>query len=163
MQKLVKQGKIPAAIKLAKTIIQKDPQNYLAHYYLGKAYLKDGKSELALMELKYVDQHAVFDEKLSELDFRQEIAPLYLKFNQPDEALKQYLLLTKLNPRDAENFFNCAKIYDMKGKSDSALGFYDKRSNLTAVMLRLMQPWDFYFSEQNSLRNQKKKLTLQSL
>ena len=94
LQKLVKQGKIPAAIKLAKTIIQKDPQNYLAHYYLGKAYLKDGKSELALMELKYVDQHAVFDEKLSELDFRQEMAPLYLKFNQPDEALKQYLLLT---------------------------------------------------------------------
>lgn len=130
LQKLVKAGKIPQAIKLAKQLIQKDPQNYLAHYYLGKAYLKDKKSELALMELKYVDQHAVFDENLSELEFRQEIAPLYVKFNQPEEALKQYLLLTKLNPRDAENFYNAAKIYDQKGKSDSALGFYDKTLKL---------------------------------
>ena len=120
LQRLVKVGKLPAAIKLAKALIQKNPQDYLAHYYLGKAYLKDGKSELALMEFKYVDQHAIFDEKLSELEFRQEIAPLYVKFNQPDEALKQYLLLTKLNPRDAENFYNVAKIYDAKGKSENA-------------------------------------------
>ena len=130
LQKLIKQGKISSAIKNAKAIIQKDPQNYLAHYYLGKAYLKDNKSELALMELKYVDQHAVFDAKLSELEFRQEIAPLYTKFNQPDEALKQYLLLTKLNPRDAENFYNVARIYETKGKSEAALGFYDKTIKL---------------------------------
>ena len=130
LQKLIKQGKISSAIKNAKAIIQKDPQNYLAHYYLGKAYLKDKKSELALMELKYVDQHAVFDANLSELEFRQEIAPLYTKFNQPDEALKQYLLLTKLNPRDAENFYNVARIYETKGKSDAALGFYDKTIKL---------------------------------
>ena len=130
LQKLIKQGKISSAIKNAKAIIQKDPQNYLAHYYLGKAYLKDNKSELALMELKYVDQHAVFDANLSELEFRQEIAPLYTKFNQPDEALKQYLLLTKLNPRDAENFYNVARIYEAKGKSDAALGFYDKTIKL---------------------------------
>ena len=130
LQKLIKQGKISSAIKNAKAIIQKDPQNYLAHYYLGKAYLKDNKSELALMELKYVDQHAVFDANLSELEFLQEIAPLYTKFNQPDEALKQYLLLTKLNPRDAENFYNVARIYEAKGKSDAALGFYDKTIKL---------------------------------
>ena len=130
INRLTKQGKITQAIKLAKTLIQKDPQDFLAHYYLGKAYLKDGKSELALMELKYVDQHAVFDENLSELDFRQEIAPLYLKFNQPDEALKQFLLLTKLNPRDSENYFNAAKLYDSKGKYEQALGFYGKTIKL---------------------------------
>ncbi|MGN0738901.1 MAG: tetratricopeptide repeat protein [Treponema sp.] len=130
LQRLIKQGKISAAIKNAKAIIQKDPQNYLAHYYLGKAYLKDNKSELALMELKYVDQHAVFDANLSELEFRQEIAPLFTKFNQPDEALKQYLLLTKLNPRDAENFYNVARIYESKGKAEAALGFYDKTIKL---------------------------------
>ncbi|MCQ2610162.1 MAG: tetratricopeptide repeat protein [Treponema sp.] len=126
LQKYIKQGKIAPAIKLAKNLIQKNPSDYLAHYYLGKAYLLDNKLELALMELKYVDQKGIFDQDLSELDFRNEIAPLYQKFNQPDEALKQYLLLTKLNPRDAENFYNVAKIYDAKGKADAALGFYDK-------------------------------------
>lgn len=130
IQRLLKQGKVTQAIKLAKTLIQKDPQDYLARYWLGRAYLKDNKSELALMELKFVDQHAVFDEKLSELDFRNEIAPLYVKFNQPDEALKQFLLLTKLNPRDAENYFQAAKIYEAKSKYDQALGFYEKTVKL---------------------------------
>lgn len=160
LQRLVKAGKLPAAIKLAKALIQKNPQDYLAHYYLGKAYLKDGKSELALMEFKYVDQHAIFDEKLSELEFRQEIAPLYVKFNQPDEALKQYLLLTKLNPRDAENFYNAAKIYDAKGKSENALGFYDKCIKLNRRHVKAHAAMGLLLFRAKQLQESKKEIDL---
>ena len=160
LQKLIKQGKISSAIKNAKAIIQKDPQNYLAHYYLGKAYLKDKKSELALMELKYVDQHAVFDANLSELEFRQEIAPLYTKFNQPDEALKQYLLLTKLNPRDAENFYNVARIYEAKGKSDAALGFYDKTIKLNKRHVKAHAAMGLLLFRAKQLQEAKKEIDL---
>lgn len=160
LQKLIKQGKISSAIKNAKAIIQKDPQNYLAHYYLGKAYLKDNKSELALMELKYVDQHAVFDANLSELEFRQEIAPLYTKFNQPDEALKQYLLLTKLNPRDAENFYNVARIYETKGKSDAALGFYDKTIKLNKRHVKAHAAMGLLLFRAKQLQEAKKEIDL---
>ena len=160
LQKLIKQGKISSAIKNAKAIIQKDPQNYLAHYYLGKAYLKDNKSELALMELKYVDQHAVFDANLSELEFRQEIAPLYTKFNQPDEALKQYLLLTKLNPRDAENFYNVARIYEAKGKSDAALGFYDKTIKLNKRHVKAHAAMELLLFRAKQLQEAKKEIDL---
>lgn len=160
LQRLVKAGKITAAIKLAKKLIQKDPQDYLAHYYLGKAYLKDGKSELALMELKFVDHHAIFDANLSELEFRQEIAPLYLKFNQPDEALKQYLLLTKLNPRDAENFYNAAKIYDMKGKSEQALGFYDKTVKLNRRHVKAHAAMGLLLFRAKQLQESKKEIDL---
>lgn len=160
LQKLIKQGKISSAIKNAKAIIQKDPQNYLAHYYLGKAYLKDNKSELALMELKYVDQHAVFDANLSELEFRQEIAPLYTKFNQPDEALKQYLLLTKLNPRDAENFYNVARIYEAKGKSDAALGFYDKTIKLNKRHVKAHAAMGLLLFRAKQLQEAKKEIDL---
>lgn len=160
LQKLIKQGKISSAIKNAKAIIQKDPQNYLAHYYLGKAYLKDNKSELALMELKYVDQHAVFDANLSELEFRQEIAPLYTKFNQPDEALKQYLLLTKLNPRDAENFYNVARIYETKGKSEAALGFYDKTIKLNKRHVKAHAAMGLLLFRAKQLQEAKKEIDL---
>ena len=160
LQKLIKQGKISSAIKNAKAIIQKDPQNYLAHYYLGKAYLKDNKSELALMELKYVDQHAVFDANLSELEFRQEIAPLYTKFNQPDEALKQYLLLTKLNPRDSENFYNVARIYETKGKSDAALGFYDKTIKLNKRHVKAHAAMGLLLFRAKQLQEAKKEIDL---
>ena len=41
--KLIKQGKTQNAIKQAKQIIAKDSKNYIAHYYLGKAYLKENQ------------------------------------------------------------------------------------------------------------------------
>ncbi|MBO4545963.1 MAG: tetratricopeptide repeat protein, partial [Treponema sp.] len=108
VQRYLKQGKTQAAIKLAKAILQKDPKDYLAHYYLGKAYLADNKNELALMELKYVDQNGIFDNRLPEQTFRKAIAALYSKFNQQEDALKQYLLLTKLEPTVADNYFQVA-------------------------------------------------------
>lgn len=124
--KLIKNGKYAQAQKLAKQIIQKEPSNYVAHYNLGRAYLLDNKHELALMEYKYVNEHALFDHNIPEVEFRQQLAQLLLKFNHTDEALKEYLLLTKQDPTNAENFFNAGKIYDAKNKTDSALGFYQK-------------------------------------
>lgn len=126
IKKLVKQGKYPQAEKLAKAIIQKDPKDYLAHYYLGKAYLAEHKNELALMEYKNVAQNALFDSQIPEAQFRSQLADLYMKFNQLDDAVKEYLLLTKLEPSNAENFFNAGKIYEQQGHSDMAMGFYQK-------------------------------------
>lgn len=126
INKLIKQGKTGAAIKLAKSILAKNQRDYKAHYYLGKAYLADNKPELALMEFKIVNQNALFDSDMPEAEFRKEIAQLYMKFNQPDEALKEYLLLTKLEPREADHFFNAAKLFELRNKSDQAMGYYQK-------------------------------------
>lgn len=127
IQRLLKQGKVQQAIKASKNLVQKKPKDYLAHYYLGRAYLADGKNELALMELKYVDQNGIFDGKqLPEAQFRKSIAGLFLKFGQQEEALKQYLLLTKLEPSVADNYFQVAQIYDSNNRHNEALGFYDK-------------------------------------
>ncbi len=130
IQKYIKQGKYSAAIKLAKSMITKDPRDFKAHYYLGKAYLADNKPELALMEFKTVNQTAIFDQFFSEIEFRKQIAQLYFKFNQPEEALKEYLLLTKLEPNNAENFYNAGKIFEQRSKSEQALQFYQKTISL---------------------------------
>ena len=100
IKKLLKQGKFVAAERMAKSIIAKDPRDFLAHYYLGKAYLADNKSELALMEFRLVNQNAIFGPELPELEFRQQVSKLYMKFNQPQEALKEYLL-----------FYSCFSFY----------------------------------------------------
>src|SRR5574344_974597 len=126
MQKLLKQGKPLAAERLAKSIIAKDPRDYVAHYWLGEAYLADNKTELGFMEFKLVNQNALFDGTIPELPFRKKIAALYLKFNQPNEALKEYLLLSKMEPHNADNDFNVGKIYEAQGRADLALGFYQK-------------------------------------
>lgn len=126
IKKLVKQGKYAQAEKLAKAIIQKAPNDFRAHYYLGRSYLAEHKNELALMEYKNVSQHAIFDSQLPEVPFRTQLADLYMKFNQLDDALKEYLLLTKLEPTNAEHFFNAGKIYEQLGHADMAMGFYQK-------------------------------------
>ncbi len=135
VKRLLKQGKVQAAAKLAKQLIAKNPRDFHAHYYLGKAYVADNRSELALMEYKTVSGNALFDAKLPEAQFRQEFAALLMKFNHTQDALKEYLLLTRMDPKNAENFFNAGKLEEDQGHKDLALGLYrrctqiDKRNS----------------------------------
>ncbi|MCR4954329.1 MAG: tetratricopeptide repeat protein [Treponema sp.] len=128
--KLLRQGKTQNAIKIAKQLLAKDQKNYMAHYFLGKAYLKENKNELALIEYRLVDQNALFGEGINELDFRKEYAVLLMDKKQQNEALKNYLLLTKLEPRNAENFFQIGRIYEENNRYDQALGFMQKAAML---------------------------------
>lgn len=124
--KLIKQGKTQNAIRIAKQIIAKDQKNYIAHYYLGKAYLKENRKELAVIEYKMVNENALFGEGINEVSFRKEFAQLLLQFNQQNDALTNYLLLTKLDPTDAENFYQVGRIYEQQNRYDLALGFMQK-------------------------------------
>ena len=124
--RLLREGKTQAAQRCAKAIISKNPRNYVAHYYLGKAYLMDNKHELAFMEFKTVNQNALFNGEIPEAEFRKNMAQLYRRFNQPTEALKEYLLLTKLEPNVTDHNFKAAELYEETGNAKLAMGFYQK-------------------------------------
>lgn len=124
--KLIKSGKTQNAIRIAKQVLAKDQKNYIAHYYLGKAYIKENRKELAVIEYKTVNENALFGEGINEISFRKEFAQLLMQFNQQNDALTNYLLLTKLDPHDAENFYQVGKIYEQQNRYDMALGFMQK-------------------------------------
>lgn len=130
IRKLIRQKKYAQAIKLAKAIIAKNQKDYTARYYLGIAYQLENRSELALMEFKVINEEAVFGEGIPELDFRKRVSQLYMKFNQQSEALKEFLLLTKLDPTNADHFYNVGKIYEQKSRIDVAMGFLQKAISL---------------------------------
>lgn len=130
LQKLISQGKYAAVERGAKSMLAKDPENYMAHYYLGKSYLAQKRNELALMEYKLVNENAVFGPDLPELQFRKEISQLYSQFNQTQDALREYLLLTKMEPTNAENFYQVGKIYEQTNQSNQAFGFFKKTIQL---------------------------------
>jgi len=119
--RLLKQGRTQNAIKIAKRIISKDSKNFEAHYYLGKAYIKDNKKELALMEFKQVNENALFGEGIDEIPFRKEYGQLLLDYRQTAEALKNYILLTKLDPKTADNFYNLGLLYKKINRYDMAM------------------------------------------
>ena len=126
LNELLKQGKYTAVTRMAKQIIAKEPRNAEAHFLLGQAYIADNKPEIALMEFKTVNQIGSFGGICKEPAFRKRIAELYAQFNQPEEALKEYLLLIKLEPTEADHYYHSGMLFEERNKSDKAVNFYRK-------------------------------------
>jgi tetratricopeptide (TPR) repeat protein len=131
LQGLLKQQKSQAVIKAAKQLVAKDARNADAHFLLGLAYDQENKQELALMELKTVNQIGNFDGLVDEVPFRKKIAELYLKFNQAEEALKEYLVLLKREPGNAEYYFQVGRIFEDRNRTDKAAQYYKKAVELS--------------------------------
>ncbi len=126
-----KQGKHTSAIRIAKQILEKEPRNAEAHYLLANSYKAELKSEIALMELKKVNELGSFGGYCKENEFRLIIAELYEQFNQPEEALKEYILLIKLMPTMGEYYFKAGKLFESRNKADKAAQYYRKAIQLT--------------------------------
>jgi tetratricopeptide (TPR) repeat protein len=110
LPKLLKEGKTQRVIKSAQAIVARRPKSVEAHYYLGMAYLAENKSALALIELKIVAQMGVTGKDIPEIEFRQTLAQMFIRCNQPEEALKDYLLLIKLAPEEAEFYYQAGRL-----------------------------------------------------
>jgi tetratricopeptide (TPR) repeat protein len=125
-----KQGKHSSAIRLVKQILIKESRNAEAHYLLALSYKAENKAEIALMELKIVNSIGSFGGLCKENEFRLIIAELYEQFNQPDEALKEYILLIKLLPTEGENYFRAGKLFEKRNKAEKAVQYYRKAIQL---------------------------------
>lgn len=124
---LLNQNKTGLVIKHAKKIIAKDPRNTAAHYILGNAYLAEENHDLALVEYKTINLIGVFDQKYcQEIPFRKKIAELFIRFEQIDEALKEYLLLIQLEPFNSENYFKAGELFETRHTNETAIQYYQK-------------------------------------
>ncbi len=115
---------------MAKKIIARDPRNSDVHYFLGLAYLADGKPELGMMELRTVNQIGQFGQYCPEIPFRKKIAELYAKFNQTEEALKEYLVLIKREPAVSDHYFRAGELFEERRKTAKAAEYYRRAVEL---------------------------------
>lgn len=123
---MIKSGKIQPAIRTIKQLLLKDQANPELHFLLGLAYFKDNRPELALMELKKVNQIGFFTGIINEFKFREMIGSLFIEFNQPEEALKEYLLLIKHEPYNADYQLTTGSLFEQRGKNENAINYYNK-------------------------------------
>ena len=130
LSEYLRQGKVGTVTRVARRLISKDPRNIEAHYLLGLAYLNDNKPELALMELRTVNQIGQFGGICPEPAFRKKIAELYIKFGQHEEALKEHLLLIKLEPNQADHYYQAGSLFEERNRSDKAVLYYRKAIEL---------------------------------
>lgn len=130
LAKLLKQGRTRQVIAGAKRILAGDPRSTDARYLLGLAYLKEDRAELALVEMRAINESGRFTEYCREGEFRRQAAELYARFGHTDEALKEYLLLLKGEPENPEYAFRIAELFEKRGDADKAAGFFSKAAKI---------------------------------
>jgi tetratricopeptide (TPR) repeat protein len=118
------------AIRNAKAASEKDQQNTEAHYLLGKAYRADKREELAYKEYRSASRLGIAGKNIPETEFRETLAALYAKFNEEEEALKEYILLIKQHPENPEYYYSAGRLFSSRGRGDLAAQYIQKAVSL---------------------------------
>ncbi|MGL4985676.1 MAG: tetratricopeptide repeat protein [Treponemataceae bacterium] len=134
IENLLEEKRIFDAIKQAKKILFVDAQDYQARLLLAKLYLAEQKDELALIELKFImqiqDKKKLSWSKSFYIEYHKILALVYMKLEKYNDALDEFLMLIKLEPKNAEYFFQVGKLLEKKGLYDQAALYYQQTGKI---------------------------------
>lgn len=104
-------------------VLEIEPQNITAHYYLGNSYRLENKGDKAITEY----------EKIKEIDPKNArafygIAMVY-GINNPEEAIKNYNIALELNPENVKAYNRLGTLY-RSDNLEKALECYLKAANI---------------------------------
>ena len=123
---LLRQERYAQAIRGAKALLAKDGRNVDAHYLMAKAYLNDGRPELAAVEFNMINQIGRFGDYCQKEIFHKEAGEVFKTQNLVVEALKEYLLLIQAQPNVANHYFEVGDLLERRGTSDKSFGYYKR-------------------------------------
>ncbi len=123
---MIQTGNLATAIKKLQMLIEEDDRNVYARFLLSDAYQKQKKTPEAIMEYKKILRISKFDNKISEQVVRKKLAQLLLEGNNLDDAKKELLMLTKLDPTNPDNFYQLGLLFKNAGIQDKALLYFKK-------------------------------------
>ncbi len=126
IKKKIDEKNYNAAIADLEEYIKKDEKNALAHLYLADCYYAVGKKDLALVEYRQALALGKFSSQATEKQTRYRMADIYLSFGQLEEAQKEFLLISKMDPNDYKALFNIGKIFYDRGMRENALNYLQK-------------------------------------
>ncbi len=130
ISKLMDATNYKSAIKELKLLINKNSSDSKAHFLLGECYYLTGNMEWAMPEYKQVLKLRNFGQHYSEHAVRSRLAEIYLNYGKAEEAQKEFLLMTKLQPNNYRNYYQIGKIFKDRGYMDSAYKYISKALSL---------------------------------
>ncbi|RPI94550.1 MAG: hypothetical protein EHM32_01055 [Spirochaetales bacterium] len=124
--KMIEMGQTKLAIKKLNAILEKDDRNAYAHYLLAEAYIRENNPQFAILEYRQVLKISRFDDKVSEVNVRSKLARIFRERNAVEDAKKEYLILTKIDPLNYENFFQLGIMLFDTGAIDRSAAYFKK-------------------------------------
>ncbi|HPI13688.1 MAG TPA: tetratricopeptide repeat protein, partial [Spirochaetota bacterium] len=124
--KMIEMGQTKLAIKKLNEILEKDDRNAYAHYLLAEAYIKENNLQFAILEYRQVLKIGRFDDRVREVDVRSKLARIFRERGAVEDARKEYLILTKIDPDNFENFYRLGMIFFDAGALDKAAIYFKK-------------------------------------
>ncbi|MEK6793482.1 MAG: tetratricopeptide repeat protein [Spirochaetota bacterium] len=129
VQKLVENKQYPNAIRIIKNMLAQKGNSGIygqLHALLGDCH--SGADNLAMAIVEY--RAALRDTKSESLQFevklRKKLGKVLLTLNKTEDALKEYLILAKVDPNSHEPYFFIGKIYYESSNYDNACGYLAK-------------------------------------
>ena len=128
---MMEAGKYEEAIDALNGFLKNDEENPLAHLYLAESYFFSENLEMAMVEYKQVLATNKFNKTATEKIIHKRLADIYMKMGQQEEAQKEYLVLSKLEPHNFDTLYNIGKIFANRGMKEQALGYFDRVLKIT--------------------------------
>jgi tetratricopeptide (TPR) repeat protein len=130
IEQLIENGNVKAAMRQAKMLLSRSGRNVDAHWFLGESYRAEHRPELSIVEYKYITNALRFTQFATERKVRERLGEAYLSLGQVDEAQKEFILLSKIDPNNHEIVYKIARLFEERDYSDSALANYKKAIDL---------------------------------
>ncbi len=124
--RMIEIGQTKLAIKKLNAILEKDDRNAYAHYLLAEAYIRENNPQFAILEYRQVLKISRFDDKVNEVNVRSKLARIFRERNAVEDAKKEYLILTKIDPLNYENFFQLGMMLFDSGAIDRSAAYFKK-------------------------------------
>ncbi|MCX8057863.1 MAG: tetratricopeptide repeat protein [Spirochaetes bacterium] len=127
---MIDNNRLDEAIEKLLKILSKEKNNGRAHYYLGIAFDKKGDINAAIAEYNMALRNAGFVSESEQLYIHTRLADLYFQLQKFDEALGEYLFLSKKFPNDPYFLTQVGEIFFEKKSFGNAASYYKKALQL---------------------------------
>lgn len=124
MQNAVKKGNYRQAIKIGQELLQKDRNDPEVHYLIAESFYAQGKTKEALAEYIKTTNRETSSHVIKFEILHERLAELYLKENNLEEAVKEYLELYQKNPNNFDYCFALAELSEKRHKYEMAAKYY---------------------------------------
>jgi tetratricopeptide (TPR) repeat protein len=124
-ERLTTAGHGPGAIKAWQSWLQEHPDDADAKGSLGRLYLKEGETGLAI---QYLQQ--ALEAKPDRSTWQFALATAYHKLGNRPEAIRHFRRVTELDPTAGAAYFNLGFLLQAEGEADGAIQAYRRSSEL---------------------------------